>query len=533
MRITFAGAAGGVVTGSCFVVEHRDKRFLVDCGMFQGSKELANRNYGPFPFDPRSIDAVFLTHAHIDHSGLLPKLVRLGFDGPIYATPPTSDLLEIMLPDSAHIQETEVARKNRNAIRKGEPLITPIYTTEDAIKTCKLVQKVEPRTHFEPCEGLHVSYWPAGHMLGAASIVFDAAQDRGRVRVAFSGDLGGDGQALIVDPSEIPPPDYVVMESTYGDRTREKGEDRFERLGQIVRETFARGGNVIIPAFAIGRAQEVLYGLHRLIKRGDINPKQIFLDSPLAIEATEIFCNHIDRFDEEARRFAEMTEYCPLYMRELALTRTPEESMAINRIKSGAVILSASGMCEAGRIKHHLKHNLWRENCSVVFVGYQAVGTLGRRILDGEPIVRIHGEPVKVRARIHSLDGFSAHGDQRELLDWAAKINPSPRAFYLVHGEEPARKAFAALLREKLNATVYLPTLDEEVELTQARAARIAPGTTVTDGEAAARLWEASERLRASLNRLEREAVSPDEIDALIKAIERSREMADALIAKG
>jgi len=532
MRITFHGAAGGAVTGSCFLIEHRDKRFLVDCGLFQGSKELANRNYGPFPFDPRSIDAVFLTHAHIDHSGLLPKLVRHGFRGPIYATPPTADLLRIMLPDCAHIQESEVERLNRKRARKGEPLLEPIYTTEDAHRAASLVRTVEQRSHFDPGGGLDVSYWPAGHMLGAATVVVEAAADGERLRVAFSGDLGHEDQALIVDPSEIPAPDYVVMESTYGDRNRDKGEDRFERLGQIVRETFARGGNVVIPAFAVGRSQEVLYGLHRLIRQGEISPKQIFLDSPLAIEATEIFCSHIDRFDEEAKRFAAITNQCPLHMRELTMTRTAEESMAINRIKSGAVILAPSGMCEAGRIKHHLKHNLWRETCSVVFVGYQAAGTLGRRILDGEPIVRIHGEPVKVRAQIHSLDGFSAHADQGELLAWASRIQPAPRAFYLVHGENPAREALAALLRERLDAVVHLPELDERIEVTPRRVTCLEEGVSVPEEEPAARLWKASERLRASLDRLERAGVSESEVDDLIAAIERARKLADAMLAK-
>lgn len=562
MKLTFHGAAG-IVTGSCFLLEAGDLRLLIDCGLFQGSKALNERNYGDFPFDPRSIDCVLLTHAHIDHSGLLPKLVRLGFQGPIYATAPTKDLLEIMLADSAHIQEIEVARLNRRRARRGEPLLTPIYTTADAQQACAQVETKPMGQPFRVLEAspkaaagdLTVTFWPAGHMLGAASIsVRYAPRDGEPLTVTFSGDIGGPDQPLIVDAARLPASDVVVMESTYGDRLRIRDDERYTRLANIVRETFARGGNVIIPAFAVGRVQDLLYGLHRMIHSGELDPANIFVDSPLAVKATDIFCQHVESFDEEARRFASAVGDCPLYLRDLRLSRTQEESMAINRIRSGALIISSSGMCEAGRIKHHLRHNLWREECSVVFVSYQAVGTLGRQILDGSRTVRIHGEPVAVKAEIHHLEGFSAHADQEELLAWARQFDPNPKRIYLVHGEPEAQEALKRRLESELAVPVRIPSLDESVELTPADAATdstisdfVAPSPGETDridaastglpaepviGDEHAReddthdLWLAFNELKTAIEQIERQGGPRHKLIELIDALHELRRRA-------
>ncbi len=529
MKITFHGAAG-VVTGSCFHVETEAHRFLVDCGMFQGSKALAQRNYEPFPFDPASIDAVLLTHAHIDHSGLLPKLVRNGFAGPIYTTAPTADLLRIMLPDSAHIQESEVERLNHKRERRGEPLLTPIYTREDAYTTCERVSPVELQETLRLWDEVDVTFSGAGHVLGAAMITVAHGTGADRVRVAFTGDVGPSRQTLLKEPRPLQDVDILVMESTYGNRMRQRNENRYEALAKIVRDTLARKGNVVIPSFAVGRSQELLYGLHRLVESGELTPGQIFLDSPLAIEATEIFCSHTESFDREARHFAQETEECPLYLKELTLTRTAQESMAINRIRSGAVIISASGMCEAGRIKHHLRHNLWRPECSVVFVGYQAEGTLGRRIVRGDSPVRIHGQEVKVRAEVHSLEGFSAHADQEELVAWAAALDPKPRKVYLVHGEDPARAALKERLTKELHLSVEMPLLGEQITCTPTSVERTGAGVPSNGTNETMQLWHSVGRLHQLIDQLQRTNAEPDVRRQIAEAVEQALELAESAL---
>lgn len=538
IQLTFHGAAG-VVTGSCFLLEVAGKRILIDCGLFQGSKALNERNYGPFPFAPESIDAVLLTHAHIDHSGLLPKLVRLGFRGPIYATPPTEDLLEIMLADSAHIQESEVARLNRRRARQGKPLLEPIYTGKDAERTQRLIRARDMREPFEIAPHVTAAFWPAGHMLGAASITLEHSPPGGTPhRIAFSGDLGFTDQPLIVDvdATALPAVDTVVMESTYGDRPRHRNDNRYSQLADIVRRTFARGGNVIIPAFAVGRVQELLYGLHQMIHSGELDPANVIVDSPLAVRATDIFCRHVERFDEEARRFAAAVGECPLYLRDLRMTQSVDESRAINNIRSGAIIISSSGMCEAGRIKHHLKHNLWREECSVVIVSYQAAGTLGRRLLDGASMVRIHGEPIKVAAEIHQIDGFSAHADQDELVSWVNKLPSPPKSIYLVHGEPSAQAALRQRLIEEVGVPVFTPRLDESVELTASvTTAAVPPTAKPTDSKEtadmhrdAAELWEHLAALKESLDRLERAEAPWEKSRRIIEALKELQRAAES-----
>ena len=532
MRITFYGAAG-VVTGSCFLVEAAGHRLLVDCGLFQGTKALQERNYGAFPFAPASIEAVLLTHAHIDHSGLLPKLVREGFAGPIYATAPTADLLRIMLPDSAHIQESEVERLNRRRARRGEPPLQPIYTRADAERAHARVRPVPFDRPFRLFDGVDADFTEAGHVLGAAIITVTEQIGGERVRVAFTGDLGPAHPTLIAAPKHPGNVDAVVMESTYGDRDRIGGEDRYEQLAAIVRDTFARGGNVVIPSFAIGRTQEILYGLHRMVRSGELDPGRIFVDSPLAVEATEIFCTHVESFDIEARRFAAETEECPLYLRELTLSRTAEESKAINNIRSGAVIISAAGMCEAGRIKHHLRHNLWRPECSIVFVGYQAEGTLGRRIQRGDPVVRIHGEEVRVRAAVYSLDGFSAHADQEELIGWVAGLSPKPRHVYLVHGEESARSALKELLWTRLGIPASTPLLGDTVEVTPKAVAQLAAGEAPNGSDQRIALWHAADELRRLIDQLQSQAIDPDLEHRLFAKVEEALALARAARSSG
>ncbi len=463
VRLSFHGAAS-TVTGSCFLVEHGNTRFLVDCGMFQGNKTIRELNYRPFPFVPEKLAFVLLTHAHIDHSGLLPKLTKKGFPGPVHATAATCDLLGFMLPDSGHIQESEVEHLNKRNRRRGRPLVEPIYTRADAEATLRQLVPCDYGRWFEPAAGIRARFWNAGHILGSASIEIEI--DRGGerpLRLLFSGDLGPDEKAFHDRPAAPSGLDYVVMESTYGDREREDRtiEERREHLRREVAEALARGGNLVIPAFAVERTQELLYALTWLMHRGRIPKAPIFIDSPLATRVTRVFAAHRDELHEVED---------PGLMFEspfLRFTETVEESRAINRITGGAIIMAASGMCDAGRIRHHLRHNLWRPECTVLFVGYQAPGTLGHLILSGEKRVRIHGQEIAVRARIRSIEGYSAHADRGELLAWAEARRPIGGTLFLDHGEEPALEALrdALIARGLPAARIVVPELDERFTL--------------------------------------------------------------------
>lgn len=452
MEIQFCGAAREV-TGSCYLLSLGRTQFLLDCGMHQGGADESADNFDAFPFDPSDIRFLILTHAHIDHSGLIPKLVSEGFKGPIFATPPTIDLSHIMLLDSAHIQETEAEWRTRKARRAGRRAVQPLYTSVDAERAGRLFQAVPYGCEFSPCCGLRVRLSDAGHILGSALV--EMWQDDGRCsqKVVFSGDIGQPGQPIIRDPEPISEADYLVMEATYGDRRHDEEGGSIERLGDVLQEAQRQGGNVIIPSFAVGRTQEVLYFLRHLYEaRGLSLP--VYVDSPLAREATEVYRHHHEVFDADAAEILAGNGSI-FNFPYLHYTQSVEESKSLNDMQ-GIVIISASGMAEAGRIKHHLKHNLWRPENHVVFVGFQAQGTLGRRIVDGEKRVRILGEEIAVKAKIHFIPGLSAHADRDQLLDWVSHFEP-PRLTFLTHGEPEALFAFQGLLENRLKFNVTVP----------------------------------------------------------------------------
>ncbi|MHA3902453.1 MBL fold metallo-hydrolase RNA specificity domain-containing protein [Castellaniella sp. WN] len=454
MKLSFLGAAREV-TGSCFLVETENTRFLVDCGMIQGGREAEARNRKPFAFDPASIDFVLLTHAHIDHSGLLPRLVRSGFRGPIHTTGATSELLEVMLPDSAHIQETDARREARHS--RGKRPMPPLYTLRDAQECLKRVRSIGYDQEFAPHAEVRCRLRDAGHILGSA-IIEISVTERGHVtRMVFSGDLGQPGRPILRDPTPIQEADILVMESTYGDRLHQDLASTEDEMIAIVEQTlFKRGGNVIMPAFAVGRTQEVLYHLHRFVCEGRLRRPQVFVDSPMATEVTRITRRHLELFDEEARRLSGWHER-GADIPYLHFTASVEESMALNQIRSGAIIISASGMCDAGRIRHHLRHNLPRHECSVLISGFQAQGTLGRRLVDGARRVRLFGEDIPVHAEIHSIGGLSAHADQAALLDWAGHFRRPPARTFVVHGEPEAAQVLADRLHQRLGWRVTIP----------------------------------------------------------------------------
>lgn len=456
MQITFWGAAR-TVSGSCYLLEHEGVRFLIDCGLFQGNKALKERNYGDFPFDPASLDFIILTHAHLDHSGLLPKLYRLGYRHPIYASSATVGLSGVMLLDSGYIQEMEVERKNRKRKRAGQPLLQAIYTADDAEKVQQLFSPQKYNVELSPARGIRVRLHDAGHILGSSMVEILYHEQGEERRLLFTGDLGRKNQAIVRDPAIIHRADYVVMESTYGDRLHQDDmEAEIPRFAQVVQETFQRGGNLLIPAFAVDRTQDILMLLYLLQRKKMIPTGKVFVDSPLAIQATEVFAKYPDYYDRLTKKLFHEEGKAPFVLDNLHYARTAEESKALNNIKSNAILISASGMADSGRIKHHLKHNLWRQECSVVFFGYQAHDTLGRRLVDGEKRVRIHGESVQVKAKIYNLNGFSAHADQKELLEWLGHFQEKPKQIFVTHGEESAL-SFAELVQEKLHMPALAP----------------------------------------------------------------------------
>lgn len=464
MRITFYGAAQ-TVTGSCFLVEAAGRKIMVDCGMFQGYRLSRERNYLPFAMIPASVDFLLLTHAHIDHSGLVPKFYKHGFKGRALATDATVDLLEVLLPDSGHIQEMEVERLNRKARRAGRKLLEPIYTAEDAFRYVKNIERVQYNQIVGLCDEISVRFADAGHILGSSILEMWVREGARQTKLVFSGDLGASGKPFVNDPAVIEDADYLVMESTYGDRLHQDKGDRLEKLRAVIHETYNKGGNLIIPAFAVERTQDLIYDINMLMLRGELPPVQVFIDSPMAAAATEVFKRHPHYYDQETSNLVTSSGN-PLAMPGLHFARTTEESQALNMIKSGAIIMSASGMCDAGRIKHHLKHNLWRPECTVLFVGYQAPGTKGQRLLSGVPSIRIHGEEIVVRADIRRIDGYSSHADQAGLLSWLNAYKRKPGKVFLVHGDPEALNVMAQLIPQQTGVAAYVPAWQETVDLT-------------------------------------------------------------------
>ncbi|MEO1615890.1 MAG: MBL fold metallo-hydrolase [Planctomycetota bacterium] len=462
--LKFCGAAG-TVTGSCSLIDTGKHRFLIDCGLFQGNKTTQALNYESFPFDPTSIDFLILTHAHIDHSGLLPKLVNQGFAGEILGTEATCDLLQFMLPDSAYIQESGAKRHNKYRRRRGLPTVEPIYTMEDAKSTLGKLTRQPYESWFTPRDGVRARFWNAGHLLGSASVEIRTTDADGKdLALLFSGDIGPEEKAFHPEPDAPIGYDYIVCESTYGNREREDYtlEKRREAIRDQLVEALGRGGNVVIPSFAVERSQELLHDIGYLLSEGEIPDANVYLDSPLARKATEVFIKHAGALQD-----VEVDEEKLFRHPKFNLVQTLDESKAINTIKKGAIIISASGMCNAGRIKHHLKNNIYRPECTVLFVGYQAPGTLGHIITSGADEVRIHGQTYKVRANIRRLGNYSAHADQAELMDWVLERCPITGGLFLNHGEDDARDEMRRLLQGKgLDAErIYCPQFDESFEL--------------------------------------------------------------------
>lgn len=475
MKVTFCGATK-TVTGSNFLVEGAGKKFLVDCGLYQGGAKDEIKNEEPFPYDINEIDFMLLTHAHIDHSGRIPKLYKEGYRNPIYATNATCDLCAIMLPDSGHIQETETEWKNRKRIRRGEEELVPIYDAETAAKSLELFKGEPYNQIIELDDDIHVRFNDAGHMLGSSIIEIWIRENGENKKIVFSGDLGNNDIPLLAEPTIIQDADFLVMESTYGNRLHIKNENKAKTFINIVTDTIKNGGTVVIPSFAVGRTQEILYELNKIKDSEDDSPEferkyrllmntPVYVDSPLAISATEVFKENMDLFDEETQELIRRGDN-PLEFPDLKFTQTVEESKALNESNESAIIISASGMCEVGRIKHHLKHNIWNPKNTILFVGYQAPGTLGRKIVDGAKTVKIFGEEVAVNARVEYIEGYSGHADQAGLLHFVDSFVKKPNHIFLVHGEEESQKALRDKINENFDLPVSIPDYCESFDLT-------------------------------------------------------------------
>ena len=460
MEIEFYGAAGEV-TGSCHILRFGTRQVLIDCGLIQGGRDADRRNREPFPFEPREIDAVLLTHAHLDHSGRLPLLVKRGFRGPIYTTNASCDLLAILLRDAAHLASRESERINRRR-EPGAPLAHPLFDLQDVNDTLEQVRPIRYDTSYAPLPGLSLRVRDAGHIMGSASLELLCREGSLERTVVFSGDLGPYDSPILLDPHAFKSADLVVMESTYGDRRHRSREATLAEFDGIIQAAAQSGGNIIIPAFAIGRSQELLYVLGQYFDRWQLSSWQIFLDSPMAIEASSVYWKHVDRHDEEARHFRESFGAMPA-LPNLSLCRTPDESMRINSHRSNALIIAGSGMCNGGRVLHHLQRNLDRPECHVMIVGFQAPGTLGRSLVDGAKAVRIFGETIEVKATIHTVGGFSAHGDQADLLKWYDCFDNHPTVC-LVHGDREPAKVLQQRIHA-LGAKAVIPAIGTRMDL--------------------------------------------------------------------
>ncbi len=453
MKITFYGATTSV-TGSCHLITTENHKVLLDCGQYQGGKKLEEQNFEEFPFDPAEIDCLILSHAHIDHCGRIPLLVKRGFKGKIFCTDATADLVDVMLKDSAHIHEKETEWKNIKAQRAGKPLVEPLYTTPDALASLQYLTPIMYDQLIEVCPNIKIVFNDAGHILGSAITEIWVTENEKTEKIIFTGDIGVFDRPILRNPTYIKKADYVIMEATYGSRKRNDKNNSVKELIDIIIETKNRGGTVVIPSFAVGRTQELIYDLNRYYDdmpeyKGELDNLMVYIDSPMATTVTEVFRKNAQVFDEETKDYI-LKGDSPLDFKNLTFTRTTDESRQLNMNREPKVIISASGMCEAGRIRHHLKHNLWDSRNSIVFVGYQAEGTLGKMIVDGIPEVTLFGEEIKINAKIHNLEGFSGHADQTGLLDWISHMEVAPKEVFMVHGEESSKEIFAKLVEEKL-----------------------------------------------------------------------------------
>lgn len=464
IKVTCLGGAGSV-TGSNYLIENAlGKKVLVDCGLFQGGKQMERRNIRPWDFDPSQVSTLFLTHAHIDHSGRIPKLVKDGFKGKIITSPPTAELCEIMLLDSAHIQEMDAQWQTRKNRRRANKEVQPLYTTEDAVKSLQLLSPLERDEIITVEEGIRARLRNAGHILGSSILELWVAEGDSEIKLVFSGDIGKANQLILKDPHEVFNADYLFVESTYGNRLHKTYEDSTKELLEAINYAVSNNEKIIIPAFAVERTQEIIYILSEFYRSGQLPDIPIYLDSPLAIKATEIFKRNRKYYDEEASEIVNQG-FDPFDMPGLHYTPDTKESMAINERPGSAIIIAGNGMCTAGRIKHHLKHNLWREGASVVIVGFQAQGTTGRQIVEGRKTVKIFREDVSVRARVFTIGGFSAHADQKDLLHWVGNFAESKPRVFVVHGEPSSSLVLANLIHDNFGLKAYVPSWRETLFL--------------------------------------------------------------------
>ncbi|OHW63420.1 ribonuclease [Andreesenia angusta] len=463
MKIKFLGAAMSV-TGSCHLVTTDKYKFLLDCGQFQGDKILEQLNFKDLEFDPAELDFMVLSHAHVDHCGRIPLLTNLGFKGKIYCTHATSDLTEIMLKDSGHIHEVEAEWANKKAMRQGRNTVVPLFTVEDAIRSLQHLSPIGYDKSIDINQDITIRLQDAGHILGSSIVELWVKEGEKSSKLVFSGDLGTKDKPILRDPVKIEEADYLIMETTYGNRVHEPSKQSLDKLIKIILKTIRRGGTVVIPSFAVGRTQELVYHLNRYYDQDEeckrvLRDVMVYVDSPMATNATEVFRKHAEVFDEETKNLI-LSGDNPLDFKNLRFTRSSEESRQLNYTKEPKIIISASGMCDEGRIKHHLKHNLWNPKSSIIIIGYQAEGTLGKFILDGNKDVRIFGENIHIKAEIHNLEGFSGHADRDDLLEWLSGFKSMPKKVFLLHGEEEAKHAFADTVKQAL---LYECTVVEDV----------------------------------------------------------------------
>lgn len=464
MRISFHGAAH-TVTGSQHLIEVNGSRLLLDCGLFQGRRADTYERNLTFRFNPRDIDAVILSHAHIDHSGNLPNLVKQGFEGNIFATRATADLASLMVADSAHIQESDAEFVNKKRAQRGEESIEPLYTEADAEKVVTLFQGIDNGIAFQPIDGVTAKFFEAGHILGAAGILLDIEENGKKTRLIFSGDIGRNNIPLLPDPVFPESADYLIMESTYGDKLHNDPELAFTEFRDVVKRTLQRGGKLIVPAFAVGRTQELVYDLNRMMSNGDVKSVPVFVDSPLAVKATQVFKNHPECFDEETRKFVMESRHPALDFKNLTYIQSVEESKALNERTDSMIIISASGMAETGRILHHIKNNIENPNNTICIVSWQAPDTLGRRLADREPQIRIFGDVYERKCDIATIGGLSGHAGQDLLVKYAMGVKDSVKQVFLVHGEEKQAMTLKGLLKDRKLDQVHYPDLHESVDL--------------------------------------------------------------------